>query len=430
MAPRKWRTCSLKRALSIFSIATNLVLGACSGCTFTVPASSLQAWPGYPVLSANIKNTVSYPWLILKCTYADEPNTYTLPSGLNPAINNLDTYINLFLTLGGAGTGNLTDYYFNVTYGLVTFDGTRVYGWYPAPFTLAQVKSNSITRTSRVEQCADALLASVDGANFDFSSFWGILVVMNVPQDAGECQGPNYGQFPLQLQYPNKPSFTVNLACVILDPDAFWTAFAAHEVGHGLGLPHSWDEHCEYCDQFDVMSALDTWQSFWPNYPPEGAETGQSSGIGVNCGCGGFGPGLNVPNLLFLKAIPQDRISTYQIGNGTRTFLLTALSHPVSPGSLAVEIVGSNPNDIYTIEYRQAEGWDQSIGSNLVLIHEYKVGAVPYSFLQDGPSIPNGGNVGGWSAGTTWTDSTLGVSVKITKIDPSNAAAIITVSQQ
>ena len=55
--------------------------------------------------------------------------------------------------------------------------------------------------------------------------------------------------------------------------------------------------------------------------------------------------------------------------------------HPITFAPLAVKIVGSNPNDIYTVEYRQADGWDQGLVVNSVFIHEYKVGASPYSFL-------------------------------------------------
>jgi hypothetical protein len=96
-----------------------------------------------------------------------------LPTGLNSAINNLDTYINLFLTIGGAGTGNLTDYYFNVTYGLVNL-AFREYGWYPAGFN----RSNNLGRPARVQTCAINILQNNPGL-FDPSFYWGIIMVTN-----------------------------------------------------------------------------------------------------------------------------------------------------------------------------------------------------------------------------------------------------------
>jgi hypothetical protein len=216
-----------------------------------------------------------------------------------------------------------------------------------------------------------------------------------------------------------------NLACVVFDPASLWTAFAAHEVGHGLGFSHSYDNtlrSCggnpgEYCDQYDVMSACNTLQFFWPNYPPYVLETVDAPGV-----CqGGAGPGLNIPNLLLLKAIPQGRIATYTIGSGSQTFSLAALSHPEKTGFLTIEIVGRNPNDIYTVELRHGDGWDQNI-ADAVLIHEYKIGSSPYSYLQE-----NGGS-GAWSPGQTWTSSTVGVSVIVNSINENDATGSVTIN--
>ena len=109
----RWRTSLL---------ITLALLGGCS-----ISSSALQPWPGYPTLQSN---TIVRPWLILKCAFSDEPATRTLPSsGLNPVITDLDTYINLFLTNGGVGTGNVYDYYHDISYGLISFNSSRVVGW-------------------------------------------------------------------------------------------------------------------------------------------------------------------------------------------------------------------------------------------------------------------------------------------------------------
>ncbi|HYK36955.1 hypothetical protein [Alloacidobacterium sp.] len=179
-----------------------------------------------------------------------------MPSGLNPAITDLDTYINLFLTIGGVGAGNVYDYYHDVSYGLISFNSSVVVGWVPAPFA----SNNTLDRQSRVQQCANAPGAGLGTGGLDPSRFWGIIMVTNKPQDGGACYD---GQQPMQIQ-----GKFYNLACVVFDSNSMWTAFAAHEVGHGLGMPHSWDSSpCEYCDPYDMMSALNTSQFFLPNFP-------------------------------------------------------------------------------------------------------------------------------------------------------------------
>jgi hypothetical protein len=213
---------------------------------------------------------------------------------------------------------------------------------------------------------------------------------------------------------------TYNKGCVVLDPGSMWTAFAPQEVGHGLGLQHSWDTTpCQYCDPYDQMSGYGTYQFNNPNYPPEVAGTGTFPGFES----GGAGPGFNVPNLLALNAIPATRLATYTVGSPRSNFGVTALSHPSSFLPLAVEIVGSNPNDIFTVEYRQADGWDAGLRSNAVMIHEYKSGSSPYSYLQKGSL----GTDGRFAAGTTWTNASPAVSVTVLSIDATQGIATFSI---
>jgi hypothetical protein len=190
-------------------------------------------------------------------------------------------------------------------------------------------------------------------------------MVTNHLQDGGACWD---GQATLQIK-----GASYSLACIVFDPLSMFTAFAAHEVGHGLGMPHSWDNKCEYCDPWDIMSALATYQFDSAVYPTAG-------------------PGLNVPNLLHLGWIPGSRIATYNIGDPDTNFTLNALSHPSGVAPLTVKI--PDFPFLFTVEYRQQDGWDAGIPANAVIVHVYTAGANPYSFLFDtstfNGSIPAG----------------------------------------
>jgi len=370
-----------------------------------VPASNLVPWNGYPT----IQPFNQFPhWLILKCAFSDDPTARTLPTGLNPAITDLDTYINLFLSLGGVGTGNIIDYYRDVSYGGMDIE-TTVMGWYPAPFAT----NNTLDRFHRIQEAANAV---PDSAGIDFSAYDGIVLVTNKVQDGG-------------AEAVGKQAITIKnndyqLGLVVFDPNSMYTAFAAHEFGHGLGLQHSFDNSnppVEYGDPFDVMSALNTKQFISFNYPAEGAETTL-----------GAGPGLNIPNLLTLGVLPSDRLAVFVVGNELTAFTIAALSHPEVSAPLGIKIVNpAAPDDFITIEYLESDGWEQGLfGANTVLIHEFKVGSSPYSFLQRHTNLGDGLDTGMWQEGYTWVNRNYPFrnDAFVAKIDPESHTATINVN--
>ncbi len=365
------------------SALIGVLLLTTTGCPQGIPASHLVPWGGYPT----IQGFSQFPhWLVLKCTFSDDRAARTLPTDLNPAITDLDTLINLFLGLGGVGTGNVIDYYRDVSYGAVDLE-TNIHGWFDAPFA----SNNTLDRHDRIQQCANAV---PDSEGIDFSEFDGIIMVTNKPQDGGAAAVGKTGITIKDHDY--------SLGLVVFDSNSMYTAFASHEVGHGLGFTHSFDDATppvEYGDPFDVMSALRTRQFFDSNYPAEGAESGNTVGAG---------PGLDLPNLLKLSVLPASRIATHQVDTPVESVTITSLSHPGNNLPLGVELVDpGDPHSIITVEFREPDGWDAGLSVATVLIHQYLDNAAPYSFLQRHAPLNDGLDTGNYQQGYLWTNRNI-----------------------
>jgi hypothetical protein len=324
-------------------LAALLVLG--QGCA-SIPQRN---WQNYPHLTSD---PTFRKWLIIKCTVEDDA---TVPPGL-------DQTIGFFFTVAGVATGNMIDYYSDVSYGAVSFVGTSIVGWYPAPFKT----TTTLKRRERALACANAIPDS-EANDIPFEDYYGIVMMTNRLVDGGACYD---GQQSLQIK-----DKSYNLACVSFDPESLFITFAAHEMGHGLGMPHSFDntrDSCggapgEYCDKWDIMSALNVFTFTETNY------------VTPRLGHNTAGTGLDVPNLLQMGWVPDSRIATYTIGAPDTTFTLNALSRPLGTAPLTVKI--PDFPFMFTVEYRQKDGWDAGIPADAVILHTYTAGANPYSFL-------------------------------------------------
>lgn len=337
-------------------------------CETTGPGAGIKR-PSYPSLAAS---TTTYRWLVVKCQLADVP---TIPPGL-------DRSIEQFFGIAGAGYGNVLDYWHDVSYNHASVYSDTIVGWIPVPTRSSDVNS-SAKRLGNTQACLQAIPADQLP---DLDGFYGVVAINNKVNDAGSCV---VGKTTITVR--NK---AYQLACLWFDPNSLQANFAAHEFGHGLGLNHSYDDsmrNCggwsttpagEYCDAWDIMSA-----AYWfpdPNWPIAGAATAA-------------GPGVNAATAFQMGWIPVANQRRYDLEQGgEQVFKVSALSRPRPGQPLIVLLDTGSPTAFdgrFTIEYRQAEGWDQGFGSHFnvpaparasngaVLVHQYRKTGDPLSRL-------------------------------------------------
>jgi len=188
-------------------------------------------------------------------------------------------------------------------------------------------------------------------------------------------------------------------------------SFVGHEMGHTLGLQHSWNDkpntdpktgvvnpYTEYGDPYDLMSVRSV---DWFN-----------GGMALNGIPPRAGPGLNAPYLDQMGWMPSSRQYFYSPGT-TVDLPLLALSHASGVGYYEVVIPMADktgyPGHYLTVEYRYPDGWDKGIGGPAVLIHEV---------LPDGRSVLLTKTSGGpWPAYSVFHDPADNVAVGIGGLD-------------
>jgi hypothetical protein len=234
------------------------------------------------------------------------------------------------------GTGGLADYWHDVSYGNIDFSNSVVLGWYTESATTATEVAEG--RWARYNDCLSAASYS-----------------------------PPAGTRVVVITSPGVDEWGADGAAFL--GEAIDVTGAAHEVGHSMGMIHSfsddpnfrdapWSQIGEYDDEWDLMSAANVYTTATTRF-------------------GSAPPGLNGFGLDRAGWIPRNRVYNFgAAGEQSANLTITALEHPAGGGYLYLR-VPFDPGDLmhyYTVELRSADGWDAGIpNGGGVMIHEVKL---------------------------------------------------------
>src|SRR5437773_8465636 len=201
-------------------------------------------------------------WAIVLCRFRD----------VKQETQSADFFRNYF-TQTGAGTGGAFDYWHDVSSGRFA-NNSEVFGWFEIPHDSAEI-AGGLNRGVYQQWGFDAAQAH----GVPLSNFLRRIFFFNANGDHGDS-GNGTSVFSYAPGRPLEPTFIF------------------HEMGHNLGLSHSFSDSAtgccgsstpgEYCDGWDIMSAMCVFQF-----------------AGLH---GTSGPGISAPNLDKLGWLDGSRV--------------------------------------------------------------------------------------------------------------------------
>src|SRR5215213_3927101 len=259
-----------------------------------------------------------------------------------------------------------TQYFFNLSYGQAAYwakqsanniilDG-QVFDW-------AWVKDPNPTLTNRQDVINFAVNVSTIERGVNLTSFDLVILVLGVPDNVVTDGGSTTAQTAFPIRQYN------GVVCRVKDR----FDFVAHEIGHALGLNHSygdwgyknsaWSQQGEYGHPYCIMSAMGyggTAGALLPAAPRD--KRPEYSGLG--------------PSLNAATALARGWLNAYVYnlqGAQPAEFMLRSRqwgdTHPNFPAPTQALDVRAPDGQNYVLEYRENSGWDEGKSSSLIINH-------------------------------------------------------------
>lgn len=316
------------------------------------------------------------PWVTIMCKFSDiatEPHDRAY-----------------FLGMYGNTKPGLNHYWKELSFNNLDLTGSTVAGtgWYTLPNTESHY--NPTGKPERADKDAvmiDCITAA--DADVDFSLYSGINMMFNSDYDKGWAWGGGTGLITLD-------GVTREWGRTLEPPWAYADiSVIAHEMGHGIGLPHSTaiDWTWAYDNAWDVMSE-DRFNCAAATDPTYGCMAQHTISYHKD----------------LLGWIPGSR--KIDVAPGTsRTVILEDLAAPASSNYQLVKIpIGGSATNFYTVEARRLTGYDVKLPGAAVIIHNVDTasGAV---LAPVGLSATDTGVM--WTVGETFTDATNNISATV-----------------
>jgi M6 family metalloprotease-like protein len=316
--------------------------------------------------------TGSRPWISIMCKFndvTDEPRNLAY-----------------FLGMYGSSKPGLDHYWREVSYNNINIVGSNAVGWYALPHPRSYyVYNNGFDHNRAATDCT-----GVADPQVNFSQYVGISLMFNDDLDGYAWGGGWYGT----LDGVSK------VWSMTWEPPWGYTNIMviSHEMGHGVGLPHSSGTYGQtYDNQWDVMS--DGWSNC-------------SNSSDATYGC--LGQHTIAYHKDILGWIPANQKFT-PTQAGTTTITLEQLALPQTGNYLMAQIpIGGSTTRFYTVEVRRKTGYDVKLPGQAVIIHEVDTTRNIPAHVIDADNNGNTGDAGAmWIPGETFSDSANGIFVSV-----------------